>query len=158
MAGALVWSKEAFRGRSAVTLSDGSFECAVVGDLPVDLKVAAPGYDSVELPAESITGAVARLQPDRLGFGRVESIDGEAIPDARVLLSRQDREWESSTDQDGNFVVANPPLGALELEVSAPGYQSVTLAGAVRVGNGAESDLGVISLGARHGPRRSGAG
>ncbi|HVT58339.1 MAG TPA: carboxypeptidase regulatory-like domain-containing protein [Thermoanaerobaculia bacterium] len=70
------------------------------------------------------------LRPSVRATGRVHDAYGQAVTDARVVFRPGSAEFRYSTtacDADGRFVIEDLPLGRLDLQAEAPGWQTAKL-------------------------------
>ncbi|HET9227956.1 MAG TPA: carboxypeptidase regulatory-like domain-containing protein, partial [Thermoanaerobaculia bacterium] len=118
---------------------DGHFQ---IRDLEPGLRysvsVRHPDY-----PPESLSGVEAptaepvtiELQPSRTLSGRVVGPDGEPVPDAEIMLVTQTGFGSyvggmlGRTDSAGDFRGSGLRPGAIDLQISAPGYQKTAWRG-----------------------------
>ncbi|WP_157575036.1 carboxypeptidase regulatory-like domain-containing protein [Jiangella muralis] len=117
------------------TADDGTYSFAGVapGDYEVTMTVpdglvaVGPSTLPADVVAEDATGVDFDLMPDDTEVyevpGTVTDPDGEPIPDADVVLEDPDGEVvaETTTDEDGDFVLPDVPAGEYELIVTPPG-------------------------------------
>ncbi len=143
-----------------VTLADGSFILLEVPAGNYTLTVYTEGYgnyqENIEVIADS--GTVINVvflteEPGGISGGVLDSISGEYISGAEVIAtlsggSNYSFESSTETDQEGDFLITNLPVGSYHLTISADGYAPYeTDSGEeVQVSPGEIIDIGDIGL------------
>ncbi|WP_157987994.1 carboxypeptidase regulatory-like domain-containing protein [Jiangella endophytica] len=126
---------------TTTTGDDGTYEFAGIAPgeydvtitVPDGLTVVGPQEQPADTVAEDATGVDFDLTLDESELfevpGTVTDPDGEPIPDAEIVLvdSGGDEVAETTTDEDGGFVLPDVPAGDYELIVTPPGGESTVL-------------------------------
>lgn len=105
------------------TKEDGSFRIEGCRSGKVKITVTAPGYPEQDVDQILATGKdtelVVKLAGEGLMVGEVvDSVTGSPVADAAISLKSR----QGKTDKDGKFRFDRVPLGAVDVEIAAPGY------------------------------------
>lgn len=121
---------------SVVTGDDGTYVFEDVAPGEYDVTMTVPdGLSPVgpsELPADAVESDATEVDFDLTAEepepvyevpGTVTDPDGDPVPDAEVVLERPDGDpvAETTTDEDGDFVLPDVPAGDYDLAITPPG-------------------------------------
>lgn len=144
--------------RAARTGEDGDFQLDCSRGRTAQLLVHAPGlaptaFPDLYLPAVAPDAAPLRVVVDRSAVkavvrGQVQSSDQQPLAATVSIWHHEMRRYaRCEADRDGRFQIDRIPGGSIDLYIDHPGYAGFAQQ-SVPVQPGAETDLGVLVLGA----------
>ncbi len=129
-----------------LTDADGSFQSVPLPPGPIDLMIAANGFETLSARLVVVAGQIANVAltltprvPPARAVGRITEDSGKGVAAAFKLAGPQIAEGKS--DDSGNFAVPVPP-GQYALRVDADNYLSKVVP--LTVAEGRESPVSVI--------------